>query len=151
MKVSSGVNVLIVDDDVATLDMLSTFLSSQGVHAVAAEDGLEALHLLRSVRRRTPETPCLVLLDLSMPRFGGKEFRRAQLSDAQLSGVPVVIMSGAADLEQRARAMDAVAVLRKPINLETLMTVVKRHCAPAAIDLRSAANRLPNRGHQDGA
>lgn len=149
--VSSGGNVLIVDDDVATREMVSTFLSSQGVHAVAAEDGLEALHLLRSVRRRTPETPCLVLLDLSMPRFGGKEFRRAQLSDPHVSGVPVVIMSGAADLEQRAHALDAVAVLRKPIDLETLMNLVKRYCAPTAMDLRPSANRLPNRGRQDGA
>jgi CheY-like chemotaxis protein len=149
--VSSSLNVLIVDDDVATREMLATFLSSHGVHAVAAEDGLEALHLLRSVRRRTPETPCLVLLDLSMPRFGGKEFRRAQLSDPHLSDVPVVIMSGAADLEQRARAMEAVAVLRKPIDLENLMAVVERHCAPAAMDLRLSPNRLSNRGRQYGA
>ena len=48
---------------------------------MAAEDGLEALHLLRAVKRREPQTPCLVLLDLMMPRLGGPEFRRAQLGD----------------------------------------------------------------------
>jgi CheY-like chemotaxis protein len=72
-------NVLIVEDDRDTREMLATLLAMEGFHTVAAEDGLEALHLLRTVRHRAPEVPCLVLLDLKMPRLGGSEFRRAQL------------------------------------------------------------------------
>src|SRR3712207_1774656 len=117
-------NVLIVEDDLATRDMLTSLLSMQGFYAVAAEDGLEALHLLRSVRHRAPYAPCLVLLDLSMPRLGGGEFRRAQLKDPRLAPVPVAVMSGAADLEQRARAMGAVAAVEKPINYDELLDVV---------------------------
>lgn len=60
--------------------MLSTLLATEGFHAVTAEDGLEALHVLRTVRRRAPDVPCLVLLDLKMPRLGGHEVRRAQLA-----------------------------------------------------------------------
>ena len=144
-------NVLIVEDDFATREMLSTMLSTEGFHPIAAEDGLEALHLLRAVKRRAPDAACLVLLDLSMPRLGGNEFRRAQLHDSQVAGVPVAVMSGAVDLESRARAMGAVAILRKPIDLDALLEVVNRHCVPTGFDLRAATHRLPDRRREDGA
>jgi CheY-like chemotaxis protein len=121
-------NVLIVEDDAATRDMLAALLATQGFHTVAAEDGLEALHLLRVVRRRAPEVPCLILLDLLMPRLGGHEFRRAQLSDPVVAGVPVAVMSGAADAMELAAGLGAVATLTKPLDLDRLVDVVKRHC-----------------------
>jgi len=128
MTASAG-NVLIVEDDADTREMLATLLSTSGFRTVAAEDGLEALHLLRTVRRNSPDVPCLVLLDLKMPRLGGLEFRRAQLGDPTVASVPVAVMSGAADIEQRAQALGAVAVVAKPIDLDLLLTVVKRYCA----------------------
>ena len=45
--------------------------------------------MLRTVRHRAPDVPCLVLLDLAMPRLGGIEFRRAQLADPRVASVPV--------------------------------------------------------------
>jgi CheY-like chemotaxis protein len=122
-------NVLIVEDDPDTREMLTMLLSTEGFHAVAAEDGLEALHLLRTVRHRAPHVPCLVLLDLKMPRLGGGEFRRAQLGDPTVASVPVAVMSGASDAEQRAQALGAVATLTKPIDFEMLLDVVRRYCA----------------------
>jgi CheY-like chemotaxis protein len=122
-------NVLIVEDDPDVREMLRELISAEGFHAVAAQDGLEALHLLRAVRHRAPEAPCLVLLDLKMPRLGGHEFRRAQLVDPTVANVPVAVMSGATDLEQRAHAMGAVATLTKPLNVDALIGVVKRYCA----------------------
>lgn len=121
-------NVLIVEDDRDTREMLTTLLGMEGFYAIAAEDGLEALHVLRSVRHRAPQTPCLVLLDLKMPRLGGHEFRKAQLGDPTVAAVPVAVMSGAVDLEQRARALGAVATVAKPIDVDMLMSVVKRYC-----------------------
>jgi len=121
-------NVLVVDDDPGMRDMIATLLSPEGYRVVTAEDGLEALHLLRMVRR-SPETPCLVLLDLHMPRLGGSEFRRAQLLDPTVSNVPVAVMSGADDAAARALAIGALATVPKPIDFETLLTVVRRLCS----------------------
>jgi len=129
LRLSTPGNILIVEDYGDTRELLARLLSTEGFHAVSAEDGLEALHLLRTVRRRAPDVPCLVLLDLTMPRFSGDEFRRAQLGDPTVSAVPVAVMSGASDVEQRAQALGAVATLAKPIDCEMLMEIVRRYCA----------------------
>jgi CheY-like chemotaxis protein len=122
-------NVLIVEDDPDTREMLATLLTTEGFYAVAAEDGLEALHLLRTVRHRAPQAPCLVLLDLTMPRLGGHEFRRAQLNDPILAAIPIAVMSGATDATERALTLGAVATLTKPIDLDVLINVVRRYCS----------------------
>jgi CheY-like chemotaxis protein len=120
--------VLVVDDDPGMCNMIVTLLSPEGYYVVPAEDGLEALHLLRTVRHRAKEAPCLVLLDLNMPRLGGREFRRAQLRDPTVSSVPVAIMSGAANAEAHAHALGAMASVTKPIEVEALLTIVRRYC-----------------------
>jgi len=122
-------NVLIVEDDPDTREMLATLLATEGFHAVGAEDGLEALHLLRTVRHRAPDIPCLVLLDLKMPRLSGNEFRRAQLGDPIVATVPIAVMSGAVDAEELAATLGAVATLTKPIDFDVLLEVVRRYCA----------------------
>jgi CheY-like chemotaxis protein len=122
-------NILVVEDDPDVREMLATLLATEGFHVVGAEDGLEALHLLRIVRHRAPEVPCLILLDLTMPRFGGREFRRVQLGDPTVASVPVAVMSGATDIEQRAQALGAVATVAKPIDCDLLLNVVRRYCA----------------------
>jgi DNA-binding response OmpR family regulator len=121
-------NVVIVDDDRASRDLLTAMLSTAGFHAVGAEDGLEGLHLLRTVRHRAPDVPCLVLLDLAMPRLSGNEFRRAQLGDPTVATVPVAVVSGESDLEQRGLTMGAVATIAKPIDYDVLLNVVRRYC-----------------------
>jgi two-component system, OmpR family, alkaline phosphatase synthesis response regulator PhoP len=122
-------NVLIVEDDPETRAMLAELLTVEGFHTVSAEDGLEALHLLRTVRRRAPDLPCLVLLDLKMPRLSGNEFRRAQLGDPIVAMVPVAVISGATDAEQRGESLGAVATLTKPLDFDALLTIVRRYCA----------------------
>jgi CheY-like chemotaxis protein len=121
-------NVLIVEDDPSTREMIAEFLATQGYYAVVAEDGLEGLHVLRTVLRRAPGTPCLVLLDLAMPRLSGTEFRRAQLDDPVVAAVPIAVMSGLVDAEQRARNLGAVATLSKPLDVGAVLDVVRRYC-----------------------
>ena len=91
-------NVLIVEDDAAMREMLSNFLSTQGFYTVGAEDGLEALHLLRSVRHSAPTTPCLVLLDLNMPKMGGIEVLRWIKRQPQLKALRVIVLTSSEDI-----------------------------------------------------
>jgi two-component system alkaline phosphatase synthesis response regulator PhoP len=77
-------NVLIVDDEPAIVEILSTYLRDEGFHVDGAGDGEEAL---RSVRREHPD---IVLLDLSLPTISGvevfREIRRA-------SDIPVIMVT----------------------------------------------------------
>lgn len=134
-------HVLIVEDDPDTRDMLATFLGAEGFCAVAAEDGLEALHLLRTLRHAGPGVPCLVLLDLNMPRLSGSEFRRAQLADPVVGAVPVAVMSGAVDAADWAIALGAVATLPKPLDLDVLLAVVRGHCVPADVPVAAPSSQ----------
>lgn len=120
--------VLVVEDDHQTRDMVATLMTSAGFRAVMAEDGLEALHLLRAMRRREPDVPCLILLDLSMPRLSGPEFRRAQLHDPSLARVPVAVMSGHADAAASSVSLGAVATLTKPLDPVRVVDTVRRYC-----------------------
>jgi len=108
---------------------MTALLATAGFHAVGAEDGLEALHLLRTVRHQAPEAPCLVLLDLTMARLSGNEFRRSQLGDPVVSQVPVAILSGATNAEEYGQRLGAVATLSKPIDFDMLLDIVHRYCA----------------------
>jgi DNA-binding response OmpR family regulator len=106
--------------------MLSTLLATEGFTSVC-RDGFEALHLLRTADVLCAPETLVHPVDLEMPRLGGKEFRKAQLSDPTVASVPVAIMSGATDLEERARAW-CCRQFSKPINCDVLLTWC-RYCA----------------------
>jgi DNA-binding response OmpR family regulator len=144
-------NVLSIDDDRGTCELLTTVLSSKGFRVMVAEDGLEGLHVLRTVRHRAPDVPCVVLLDLAMPRLGGSEFRRAQLGDPRVAGVPIAVMSGAIDLEARALAMGAAAIVAKPIDFDELVAIVQRLLLVDGNGLRVPSDSLTNRGSHNRA
>jgi len=76
--------VLIVEDDEATRAALVEFVGMDGVVAATAPNGVDALEYLR----HSPP-PRLIILDLSMPKMDGWQFRAAQRRDSSLAGIPV--------------------------------------------------------------
>jgi CheY-like chemotaxis protein len=115
--------VLIVDDDFDIRGLMTNILQIEGYHVLAAANGREALETLRSGAR-----PRLILLDLMMPVMNGWQFRCEQLLDDRLAAIPVVVLSGAADVGERARTIGASGILRKPVDLDVLLEVVGRYC-----------------------
>ncbi|MEM8811652.1 MAG: response regulator [Pseudomonadota bacterium] len=87
-----GPRVLIVDDEEVNRDLLEQELALMGCESLAAEDGLEALELLRD------ETVDVVLLDLLMPRLDGFGTLRAMRDDPDLSEIPVLVISALQDV-----------------------------------------------------
>jgi CheY-like chemotaxis protein len=63
-----------------------------------------------------------------MPRCDGASFRAEQRADARLAHIPVVLLTADVRLEEKRRALDAVDLLPKPVQLEELLEVVRRHC-----------------------
>ena len=113
--------VLIVEDDVELRDMMAQLLTLEGFVATTVSNGREALEYLRQGDR-----PDIILLDLMMPVMDGWEFRRKQQSDPALATVPVVVLS-ALD-HRRAAEVDAVAFLKKPLDFDRLLELVRQYC-----------------------
>lgn len=125
MKVGSNARgmILVVDDEASVRDALVETLEDEGYEVAAARDGAEALAWLRA-----NPPPCLILLDLWMPRMTGEAFRAAQLADPAIASIPVVVISAVKDGAARARAMQTQAYLQKPVSLDGLLTMVERYC-----------------------
>jgi CheY-like chemotaxis protein len=113
--------VLIVEDDEDLRDMMAQMLTIEGFEAATAANGREALDYLHSAGK-----PNVILLDLMMPVMDGWEFRRLQKADPELAPVPVIVLS-AVD-PPRAASVDANAFLKKPLDFERLLQLVRDHC-----------------------
>jgi CheY-like chemotaxis protein len=115
--------VLVVEDDREQRETLCAMLDLEGFGHAEAANGREALDYLN-----LSPAPCLVLLDLEMPVMNGWDFRVAQLADARLSRIPVVVVT--ANDEGLARHFPGVVgFLWKPLKFERLVAILERSCA----------------------
>lgn len=114
--------VLVVDDDFAIRQALCDLLDEEGREAIPAENGREALTLLR----QPAPLPCLILLDLMMPVMDGHQFLRERRRDPTLAEVPTIVVTAGSCV-----ALDdpSVQVLRKPVALDVVLREVERACA----------------------
>ena len=116
--------VMIVEDDMDILETLAQVLESEGYHVITKTNGREALNYLQNAI-----PPSLILLDLMMPVMDGWQFRQEQLRSSKIASIPVVIVSADGHASQKAAVLGANDYLTKPVELETLLDTVARHCA----------------------
>jgi CheY-like chemotaxis protein len=101
--------ILLVDDD--KVDVMAVKRSFRELKIanpiVEARNGIEALDRLRGQNghQKVP-SPCLVLLDLNMPRMGGVEFLNKLRRDEALRSTLVFVMTTSGAADDRARAYD---------------------------------------------
>jgi len=116
--------VLIVEDDEDLREMMAQLLTLEGFQAATVANGREALDYLHQSGK-----PDVILLDLMMPVMDGWEFRRHQQADPAIAPVPVIVLSA---LDQnRAATLDATAFLKKPLDFDRLLSLVRAHCRPS--------------------
>jgi CheY-like chemotaxis protein len=109
--------VLVVEDDAESAELIETILRGEGCEVVHARDGATALEDARELPR-----PDLVILDLELPIMDGRAFLDAMRADPTSSGIPVVVVSGAADATT-VRATDKIG---KDGLLDGLARVLRR-------------------------
>jgi putative two-component system response regulator len=104
--------ILVVDDDPMVRDILVRFLQREGYQPLVASDGREALALVAR------DAPDLVLLDVTMPGLDGFSVCRAIKEDVRTALIPVTMLTGLDDRENRQRGMEAGAddFLPKPFD-----------------------------------
>lgn len=103
--------VLIVEDDLLTLESMAYILEFEGYSVATARDGKEALGVLRQ-----PPRPCAVLLDLSLPHVDGFEFIRRQNLDPGTANIPVIVITAM----YAPMVPEATAILQKPVDIAEL-------------------------------
>ncbi len=113
--------ILLVEDEPDIRQDLAEILTDEGYEVATAPHGRDALEQMR-----TGPLPDLVLLDLMMPVMDGFQFRSAQLADPALADVPVVVLSGAADMLSQVQNIRARDVVRKPFRVDQVLRAIDR-------------------------
>ncbi len=93
---SNGISIVLVEDDDVAAEAVERSLRKQGLTfpVVWAEDGLAGLAILRGEHPEKHLTgPCIVLLDLNMPRMNGFDFLHALRGDARLRDLVVFVLT----------------------------------------------------------
>ncbi len=131
VKRLSGLRCLVVDDSQINRDVVERLLNAEGAQVVVAENGREALDILRNAK----VTIDVVLMDIQMPVMDGLTAIRAIRGELRLSDLPVIALTaGVLDKERHqvfiAGANDFVS---KPIDLEALIDTLKSRTARAQV------------------
>ncbi|MEP7355461.1 MAG: response regulator [Acidobacteriota bacterium] len=122
--------VLVVEDNEADVELLRYFLRSgpNVTHLVIANDGVEALRMLRGEPPfEKALVPSMILLDLNLPRKDGREVLVELKGDPDLCQIPVIVLSTSdapSDIRQ-AYALHANCYLRKPADADDFERTVR--------------------------
>ncbi len=113
--------ILVIDDEIETIELLSTALGRRGYEVISAIDGDEGLELIRKRK------PALLLLDLMMPRLSGYEVCRQLRADPQTADLLILVLSASGTIaaEREALAAGANRFVLKPVSLKVLVNVVE--------------------------
>jgi diguanylate cyclase (GGDEF)-like protein len=119
-------NVLIIDDDDETREIIRIVLGARGISVVEAVGGREG------VRLAAAEKPDAVLLDVQMPALDGPATLALLREDPATAGIPVFFLTASSLPAERARleGLGAAGVIGKPFDLDRLESVLRARSGP---------------------
>jgi DNA-binding NtrC family response regulator len=114
-------DVVIVDDDEDVAWLIQQFVEAEGHVVRVAHDGDAGLTMLRQRR------PDVAIVDVEMPHLSGPEMAyRMFVHNAGLENIPIVLVSGVADLNAVAARVGTPYFIAKPFDPARLMALVHR-------------------------
>jgi CheY-like chemotaxis protein len=117
--------ILIIDDEPDTLTYFSNLLADNGYATVTAENGAEALEL---VKRSAPD---LITLDITMPETSGVRCYRELREHQTWRSIPIIMITGISDdfrsfISSRRSVPPPDGYLSKPVDEAELLAMVER-------------------------
>ena len=115
--------ILIVDDNVANLQLAVSILKKQNFEIIVAESGYEAFSIMEEV------TPDLILLDIMMPELDGFEVCEKIKAKEDFKDIPILFLTALKRSESLVQAFECGGVdyITKPFKREELISRVKNH------------------------
>jgi len=116
------IHILIVEDDSFNVHLLSALLKKiADVKIISTDDGKEALKILESDKKVD-----VILLDIHMPKMGGKDVLNAIRKQETYNDIPVIIISVDGLDEDELLKMGANDFVLKPFDIEQFTTVLQK-------------------------
>lgn len=117
--------ILFADDELDLVEIFAEILREEGHEVRTSTDGVDALRAIREWR------PDVAVLDVDMPGMTGASIAAALSSDGRgLETIPVVLLSGNADLDRLAAEAEIPHRLTKPVAPPELMKVIDSALEP---------------------
>ena len=130
-QTTTNPKVLYVDDDNDDCIFLSESFAATAIETnlVCASGGEEAILYLNSIN--DDSLPSLIILDLNMPRWDGRQTLSYIKSNPHFAGIPVVILSTSENKRDKevCAGLGAASYLQKPVHYEGYKEIV-RNCIP---------------------
>ncbi|MCB0191987.1 MAG: response regulator [Anaerolineae bacterium] len=116
-------HILVIDDNIVTTTKLRAMLSQIGYTVTEKNNPIDALRWLRV----PGNSPDLILLDLVMPQMSGEEFVRQVRADAMINYLPIILLTGSTEVEDKVAGFEAGAddFLEKTISQTELEVRIK--------------------------
>jgi CheY-like chemotaxis protein len=125
MKISN--TILIADDDTDDLEMLNEALNihASKYHIEIVYDGEQALERLELLQKQD-QLPCLIVLDVNMPKLNGRETLQSIRTGELTKEIPVIILSTAPEREEKGfYTLFNARYFQKPLTYKGVVDVVK--------------------------
>ncbi|MCX8026892.1 MAG: sigma-54 dependent transcriptional regulator [Thermodesulfovibrionales bacterium] len=119
MIILNQATILIVDDEINTLKVLSAILSKKGYEVITSHSAEDALSKLNNANVDT------IIVDYKLPNMSGIDFVEIVKRDA--SSPPIIMLTAFGSIEKAVEAMKkgAFNYLTKPVNKDELLTVIR--------------------------
>ena len=111
--------ILVVDDEEAIMELICTFLESEGYKTVQANNGMQGLDRLATA------SPDMVICDVMMPVLDGRELCKKMQANSNYRSIPIILMSAAVKSLKQSECQYA-ALLDKPFDLDELLGTVQQ-------------------------
>ena len=130
--------ILIIDDEEPFRLMLEELFTGEGYRVIGAGNGEQGIRLARA------HHPDAILSDVDMPEGNGHEALAEFRKTPGLDAIPVIMMTGKADLPGMRKSMELGAddYLAKPFPLPAAINVIEQHLAKSAARREAAAGEL---------
>ncbi|TLD42923.1 MAG: two-component hybrid sensor and regulator [Candidatus Jettenia ecosi] len=112
--------IILAEDNLAIVDALTIMLEEFGYEVIPIVDG-------NTVKDKLKEKPDLVLFDLWMQGWNGRDACRHLKSNEDTKDIPVIIISADRDIAQLAKEAGADDFIAKPFQIEDLLAKVEKY------------------------